>query len=256
MAKLTKEQTKQHEEAEALLSLDRALTDEEKAFVYDNFWESARWVNSKSSAFFTPLGLARTLVSYAAPRDGKRILDLCGGIGVLAFAVSKRAAVDLVVVEYNQDYIDIGRRLVPEARWVRADVFEQDVWRDLGRFDMVVANPPFGASATDADLSWLRFRQKSKAHLMAVEISLRVSDGDSAFILPQIECPVIWRDGAIDSDRPPSRAYQAFVKQWPDVCLETLSESAEGYRGQWHGTAPCVEMVSVHWDGPDIPPVA
>jgi hypothetical protein len=50
---------------------------------------------------------------------------------------------ELTCVEINPRYFEVGRKLLPEARWINADVFD---WRtlDLGRYDVAIANPPFG----------------------------------------------------------------------------------------------------------------
>jgi 2-polyprenyl-3-methyl-5-hydroxy-6-metoxy-1,4-benzoquinol methylase len=43
----------------------------------------------------------------------------------------------MVCIEKNPDYVAVGRKVVPEATWICADVF--DLPADLGRYDRVVA---------------------------------------------------------------------------------------------------------------------
>jgi len=82
--KLSKVQVKAHDEAMALVALERDLTDSEKEFVLDNFHEGATHMNSAAGAFFTPRTLAR---DFAIEVQGRTIVDLCAGIGGLAHAV-------------------------------------------------------------------------------------------------------------------------------------------------------------------------
>ena len=144
MAKLTKAQRKAHAEAEAILTKDR-LTEDEREFVFRNWHEGAEFINGEAGAFFTPFDLAG---DFALDGAGGRVIDLCAGIGVLSYFVGQRArygsrATELTCVEINPKYCEVGRKLVPEARWINADVFD---WRelDLGRYDIAIGNPPFG----------------------------------------------------------------------------------------------------------------
>lgn len=104
-------QIKAHDQVMALVALDRPLTEDEKWFVLENFHEGAMHINSKAGAFFTPSGLAR---DFSLHVTGPRIIDLCAGIGSLAFACRDRAS-ELVCVEINPDYARIGKKVVPEA---------------------------------------------------------------------------------------------------------------------------------------------
>lgn len=120
------------------------LTDDERDFVFQNWNEGANFDVAASDAFFTPLDLAYDL---ALDVGGGRV-DLCAGIGALAHAASVRAAyrseiTELVCIERNPTYCPIGRKMVPQARWINADIFD---WRDLDlpRFDYAISNPPFG----------------------------------------------------------------------------------------------------------------
>ncbi|UES42135.1 methyltransferase [Roseibium aggregatum] len=150
MAKLAKPQRKAHAEAEAILTKDR-LTEDEKDFVFQNWHEGANHINGAAGAFFTPWGLAADF-SIDAGGAGRRVIDLCAGIGILSYFLHHRAkwdrnCPDLTCVEFNPGYVEVGRKLLPEARWICADVFDWRDWqRELGgeRFDVAVSNPPFG----------------------------------------------------------------------------------------------------------------
>lgn len=49
------------------------------------------------------------MVSWLAPRDGMRILDVAGGTGDIAFRMLKRAKCDVTVCDINQQMLDEGR---------------------------------------------------------------------------------------------------------------------------------------------------
>jgi hypothetical protein len=118
--KLTKRQAQQHAEAVRLVALDRDLTEDEKEFVLDHWQEAATARNALDGAFFTPAGLG---IDLAIEVNGDRIIDLCAGIGRLAWSCRDRArranneaARELVCVERNPAYVAVGRKVVPEAR--------------------------------------------------------------------------------------------------------------------------------------------
>ncbi len=148
MAKLTKQQVKDHETACGLLTKD-TLTLEDKDFIFTHWHEGATNMNGKAGAFFTPLAMA---FDMAFDISGKRVIDLCAGIGVLSYAVQIRAvhgyadgkAPEIVCVEKNPEYVEVGKKLVPEAIWICGDVTDPVLMASLGHFDCAYGNPPFG----------------------------------------------------------------------------------------------------------------
>ncbi|WP_461326571.1 class I SAM-dependent methyltransferase [Bradyrhizobium barranii] len=106
----------------------------------DNWHEGANHISTSAGAFFTPTGLAR---DFAIDACGGRTIDLCAGIGMLAFHVFWRAHYarerdeppkEIVCIECNPAYVEVGRKVLPEARWICADVLDFD-WASLGRFN-------------------------------------------------------------------------------------------------------------------------
>lgn len=145
MAKLTKNQAKNHARALELLDSGQFKNEEEREFVFNNWNEGANHINGAAGAFFTPLSLAYDL---AIDVGRGKVLDLCAGIGILSYAVHMRNYYDkdhleLTCVEINPDYVEIGKKLVPQANWICADALDiLDL--NLGHFDAVISNPPFG----------------------------------------------------------------------------------------------------------------
>ncbi len=144
MAKLTKQETAFHNKACDYLQKD-VLTHDERLFVLEHWQESANHINSASGAFFTPFPLAQDLSIEAF---GTNVLDLCAGIGSIAFALyhryplSRNKPPEITCVEMNPDYVAIGRKVLPEATWLVADVL--DLPESITGFDCAIANPPFG----------------------------------------------------------------------------------------------------------------
>ncbi|WP_280312170.1 hypothetical protein [Nocardia abscessus] len=147
MGRLTRAEATAHREALGLAGLRRDLDEEEKRFVLTHFQESASATHPLGGAFFTPEDLADCMSLDVV---GNRVIDLCAGIGALAFACRNLReqsnglpARELVCVESNPEFVAVGMKLVPEATWVCADVF--DIGRQRWRlFDTAIANPPFG----------------------------------------------------------------------------------------------------------------
>ena len=133
-----------------------ALTIDEQEFVLRHWQESqnATTATALAGAFFTPLDLA---FDFAIEVAAGRIIDLGAGIGTLSWAVHRhltaspsRPRPELVCVERNREYVRVGRRVLPEADWICADLF--DLPMDfVGAFDTVIgcARPVTDQAATE-----------------------------------------------------------------------------------------------------------
>lgn len=181
MARLSKQAWKRHDDAEALLSLSRALTYDEVYQVMEDWHPEARNNVGVAGAFFTPLALAydaMLLKQYGGER--RHYLDLCAGIGRLSFALSCWHEHDgghthVTAIEINQDYIDVGRRALRDVPrlsvdWVRGNAFDIDVAGAHAPYDVGVSNPPFGKPKT-VQSAGLQFA--GSAELMAAEVIAR-----------------------------------------------------------------------------------
>lgn len=202
MGGLSKLDWQAHEGAEALLRLERALTDDEVERVLADWNPQARHNAGAAGAYFTPPQLAHDLAALAHISEGGRYLDLCAGIGRLTWALSvshryasprEKARTAYTCVEINPEYCAVGRRLMPWADWVCGSAFDPALIASLGTFDVGIANPPFGRVRTRGDAKgWLRYR--GSADLQACEVLARLCTQGALVIMPQSSLP--WgRDG-------------------------------------------------------------
>ena len=246
MSKLTKAEAKAHGEALVLLKKDE-LTDDDRIFVMDNWQESANHVNSVSGAFFTPWRLARD-AALDVYNEG-RIIDLCAGIGTLSLAVYWRGyydrqslgkALDLVCVELNPEYVDLGRKMLPEAEWICGSIFDLP---DLGHFDQAISNPPFGNIKTGGD--WKGNYTGSKFEFRAIEVASRIAD-HGMFIIPQQSSGFRYSGAPYyqhsDSGEFTNRDYAKFSEQTGIRLDAGVGVDTSVHDDDWHGVSPRTEI--------------
>ncbi|MFB7383301.1 hypothetical protein [Kitasatospora purpeofusca] len=239
MSKLPKDIAKLHQQAQALVNLDRQLTHREREFVLDHWQESSTASNSLDGAFFTPPGLAAAFTIETTGPEVQRVLDLCAGIGRLAWSCMNDLAApdrEMVCVERNPLYVEVGRKVLPEARWICADIF--DLPSDLGRFDMVISNPPYGFVERSGDGPGVRSR-RFEYHALAVAAELAEC---GVFLIPQESAP--FRFSGVPSYREVRSAeYERFERDTGLRLQMSTSVDTSGERDQWRGVAPATELV-------------
>ncbi len=163
----------------------------------------------------------------------------------------------MVCVERNPEFVDIGRRVLPEARWECADVFDPLTWAGLGQFDWFLSNPPFGGKKPPLKETkkWLKFRGDSA--LMIIEIGMKATypDGFALVILPQSQCPFAHSGVPRYKVQTPMPAMQKFLRTLPNVKLSITSgvtdcanpdDIVRGFRD----TGIVTEIVRIEWDAP------
>lgn len=182
MAKLTKQEIANHNKILDLINSDKPLTFDEKWFVLENYHEGATNINSQAGAFFTPIYYSR---DFCLEVWGDTVIDLCAGIGSLSFMVANKYNPDeipsqIVCVELNPEYAEIGKKIVPEADWIVADAlsFESPII-----FDQSISNPPFGRIKT-SDVKNLPYTGSEFEYKIISKASTLSSYG--TFILPQM----------------------------------------------------------------------
>ncbi|MGW0846801.1 methyltransferase [Streptomyces sp. NPDC002787] len=255
MAFLSKEDAKNHRKACALVALDRELTEDEKDTVLRYWQESSNVTNKLDGAYFTPEDLAYDLQFHV---HGDRIIDLCAGIGTLAYCnrqlfdrrFRNKPPREIVCVEKNPAYVEVGRKLLPEATWICADVLDVPDM-DLGTFDTAIANPPFGAIERSGNAPGYT-GPYFEYHTIAVA-SLIARNG--AFIVPSMSAPFqnTGRPGFRILERRESSRYSAFHRQTGIVLRDNVGIDASMYEG-WRASPPRIEVVTCDFE--EEPPKA
>jgi len=244
MSKLTKTEIKEHIKVLELLEHEN-LTDDETLFVFENYRESANHINSQNGAFFTPFGLARDLSLHVPYTYNQTItiIDMCAGIGVLSYAAAlgdnswSRCHVEITCVEINPDYIEIGKKLIPDAKWICGDVLDLDFLKSLGHFDFAISNPPFGNINSNHRKSY----KSGLFEYMVIEAAAGIADG-GAFIIPQMSAPFAYSGREYYREFDDCRAKKFEERTGITLNFNTGIDTTQ-YRDEWHGVAPVCEIV-------------
>lgn len=256
---LTKIVARDHRQACALLEKDGPLTLDEKFFVIEHFHEAGDTNYKVLGAHFTPFGLA---MDFRYDIDGPRVLDLCAGIGMLSFAYRHcwdhgDTPPDIVCVEANPRYVDVGRKVLPEAEWICGDVFDLDVQAQLkGRhLDTAFGNPPFGKFAMHGEKKPPRYRGGLFEYAV-IDIASDLADFGS-FIIPQGSSPVLFSGvrcfqdcrRPLPNDPRPAAVVSNMEKYRPfhqatGIDLQLGSGVDTSYfKDEWRGVSPTVEII-------------
>jgi hypothetical protein len=240
--KLSKNKTKKHKEAEAILNKD-SLTFEEKKFVLENWHEGATNMNSSVGAFFTPSGLAR---DFSIEIGHDNLVDLCAGIGCLSFyAYYHRGIRNITCVEINPEYLKIGKKILPEANWILGDVLDVDLIKSLGEFTQSISNPPFGNIKSTKVKNWLKYTG-SDFEFKVIEIASKISK-QGTFILPQMSTPFKYSgEGFMQSNE--SEKYNKFKDQTKIEFEFNCGIDTGIYINDWNDVSPMCEIINVEFD--------
>lgn len=244
MSKLTKPQIQAHEKA-IWLAKRGNLTDDAKRFVFDSYREDAVHINSKYGAHFTPFDLADALTLHIPYKyEHKiRIIDLCAGIGVLSYAAmlegndTSQCYSDITCLEVNPDYVEIGKKLLPDAKWICGDALDPDILGSLGRFDFAISNPPHGFVKSKHREAY----SSGEFEYMVIEAASQIASG-GAFIIPQMSAPFVY-SGTNDHYYPSDcKAMKFEEKTGIELKFNVGVDTAE-YINDWHCVTPICEIV-------------
>jgi hypothetical protein len=243
VSELTKAQAKLHEHACTFLAKD-ALTFDEREYVLEHWRADANQDVQRFGAFFTPPGLAETVAMEC--NGAESVIDLCAGIGALSYWRWRHDCPRrLVCVEANPVYVAVGRKVLPEAHWIQADVFSLLERTDLGQFDLAISNPPFGRLSRSG--SGPRY-SGSLFELHVMDIAGRLAD-QGAFIIPPTSTPFQFShtDGVDYRRANDPKAYNQFFKETGIAIDLGVGVDTSEWRADWHGVKPFVESVRVDY---------
>lgn len=245
MSKLTKAQAKAHEESCKILK-KAVLSEDDKFFVIENWQESATHINSAAGAFFTPWDLAR---DFSIETFQGRIIDLCAGIGILSFATKYRhicsdRTCEFVCVEINEEYAAVGRKLMPEATWIVASVFDI-LDMGLGHFDLAISNPPFGKIKRPEGKNAPRYTG-GEFEFHVIDIASRIADY-GVFILPQMSAGFTY-SGRQHYERQTSGKAFDFQEKFGLRFEAGCGVDTALHKDSWRGVSPICEIVCCEFE--------
>lgn len=242
MAKLTKAETKKHNQILDLLNSDKPLTYEEKVFILENFHEGAYTNNSELGAFFTPMGLARDFCIDA--NTSGSVVDLCAGIGMLSFNMvnhwGTNTPSEIVCVELNHTYYELGKRIVPEATWIHGDALTTEFDRI---FDMAISNPPFGKIKTS---DWNGKYDGAEFEYKVMERASQIAHAGT-FIIPQMSANFRY-SGAHYFKWESNAKVEKFLSQTGLEMQPGCGVDTSIYKEEWNGVSPICEIVCMEFD--------
>lgn len=239
MAKLAKAELAAHRAAVALLERTPPLTLDERHQVYRDWHEGAGGDQTASSAFFTPIDMACYL-AIEMPGRGS-LVDLCAGTGRLAFFAGGQYRYDphqydrIICVERNPAYVEVGKRLFPEAEWICGDALDPAVIRQIGQVDIAIANPPFGTT-TRSDFTAPRYKGK-RIDLAVMDVASTVAPDCWAIVPKNV---ATWDSRG---NPQPSKHADAFTKATGLGVYRFSSVCPDYHADEWRGTSPAVEIV-------------
>ncbi|PXY01414.1 methyltransferase [Marinifilum breve] len=253
--KLTKKQIKQHEEALKILEKDK-LTFDDKLFVLENWHEGAENNNALAGAFFTPYGLARDF-KLEIYEENNRLIDLCSGIGALSlphysFCEFYEIQHDITCIELNPNYIEVGKKILPNAKWIQASALDLDFLKTLGKFDQAISNPPFGkiktAQTVDSNKE-LKYKG-AEFEFKLMEVGSKIADYGT-FLIPQTSTPFKYSGGQYFEDlrredegsRLPNKV-KKFIKETGLEYQFGVGVDTTYYLDEWKGVKPTCEIVN------------
>jgi hypothetical protein len=244
VAKLSKIEERRHAQACQLVDLPRDLTEDERWFVLRHWQESSTTANGLQGAFFTPEGLAGDM---SLEVGGDRIIDLGAGIGRLAwhnrelFGRWPHPAPEFLCVERNPAYVRVGRKVLPEATWLCADILDlPDLADQLGGvFDCAISNPPFGPLPRHRNAPGYTGR-RFEYHTIAIAARLAHR---GVFIVPQTSAPFRYSGRPNFEPDQGDTEYARFTAGTGITLTATCGIDTSSYDHQWRGVSPRVEIV-------------
>lgn len=259
MGRLTKPEIRQHQQAmkyleqlHAIKNLDQK--EEYELFILENFNPAVLSGENVINAgiFFTPIELAKDFRVEAQGHN--TIIDLCAGIGHLSYWLQdwiKWHDLELVCVEIDPEFVEVGKVLVPNATWICEDILDPQFLSlfQNKKFNLAISNPPFGKNLSMKETPHLNYSGGS-FEFKAIEIASKIAR-NGAFIIPQGSSPIIHYPEPGQSTINDSKEYEKFNLQTGIHVEANCGIDANGHH--WKGASPKVEIVTFDFTSVSIP---
>jgi len=181
--------------------------------------------------------------------NGLNVIDLCAGIGMLAFTYYHWVECggthkpNITCIERNSTFVEVGKKLLPEATWICADVLDKSNYEKFDMFDCAISNPPFGKIKSDTSTDWLSYKGPEFEYNV-IEIGSRIAKS-GVYIIPQISCPFQY-SGKSGIEYSQSSKYQKFNKETGIIIEPNCGIDLSSYKDDWVGTSIICEIACVN----------
>jgi hypothetical protein len=254
MPRFTAKQAQDHQRACDLVASDKPLTQDEKEFVLRSWKPGFDQVTK--AAFFTPLPWAYGVAMNA--QGPRRVVDLGAGIGALSYAFVQTIRLDhrylqeleLYAIESDPQFVEVGRRVVPEVNWICGNIFDPMVWMQIGHVDIAITNPPFGNHGDKPPRGFVL--PVGPRHLQVVALICEHTSIGGVAILPTTDLPTDY-DPTDPKSRPKrkdpgsySTGLKRLLEMYPDLWLGTHVWQFD--KGDFDGVAPRVDLVDINFE--------
>lgn len=241
--KIPKAELKKQRQLLNLITTGTTFTEQQIDLIYEEFNPAMIDSISENGVYFTPYGLAQDCAVMASASG--HIVDVCAGIGMLSYRLHQmdtynKKIKSITCIELNPQFVEIGKKLLPEANWICGNAYDKALWDNLvkdlpgNKYDLMVSNPPFGNHPDKEMISWLNY--KGVRDLMVLELCLRFSES-GYFILPNGSVPFQYSGRQYYEDNP-ERYNRKLVKFIKDNSEFKFAMSCDGidcsiYRDEW-----------------------
>jgi hypothetical protein len=204
--------------------------------VLDNWQPMTTGRAAFDRAYFTPPGLAGDMKIEVS---GSRIIDIGAGIGRLPFHMRDawsrwpHGEREFVCIERNEEHVRVGRKVMPNAEWICADMLEIPQMLDrLGEFDCAISNPPFGVVPRAGHAPGGYRGRRTEYHAIALAALVAMY---GVFLIPQRLAPfqlsgvAEFRSGCEDSE------YVRFSEATGIRLRPSCGIDTSIYADQWNG---------------------
>ena len=108
--------------------------------------------NTRPTTDIAKEGLFNILQNNFAIEELK-VLDLFGGTGCISYELASRGAVDITIVEKDNQMYDFIKKISAELKFENFNVLKADVFRFIAttteKYDFIFAGPPYALTTID-----------------------------------------------------------------------------------------------------------